>query len=209
MPPCRPLLPRSAKRLASFMPVLTDSHRVSFQRQPCARRRRRGPRLMPSRPSRLHSNIPTDTTTCSSCSSSETPVLESLACSCDLPTTLTPSPTSPQLVSTSYASPHPNLLEMARLIPSTEDQDDRTGRQDREAADREPTTPPPPAPPALASGWWAVYLHAWAAADLGFSITSGIPPARSVSGPSPPRTTVALTASALSTMLPIWTRSTT
>lgn len=50
---------------------------------------------------------PPDTTISSSSSSSETPVLESLVCSCDLPMTPTPSPTFLLLVSISCVASRP------------------------------------------------------------------------------------------------------
>jgi len=150
---------------------------------------RRRPCLAGSAP--LTARCPPDTTTSSSSCSSVTLVSESRACSSALPTTHTQRATSQPSVSTSCVAPRTccrrrrssNLCQKIRTI----ELDGKTVKlQIVRARQARPASP----------------SHA----NRG---CSGIPLARSDSGPSHPPTTVVPTVSASSTMSPTWTRSTT
>ena len=133
-----------------------------------------------------------DFNTFSSSSSSVTLVSESLVFSFDSPTTPTLSPTSRPSVSTLYVKAGSSPDNSADS--HTEDPHNRARWTNGEAPDR--TCPKCQGINTRREG-------------LTWTFDSGTPQDKSVSVPSPPHTTAALTASASSTMSPTWTASTT
>jgi hypothetical protein len=132
-----------------------------------------------------------DTTTCSSCSSSVTLVLESPACCFALPTTHTQRATSQQSVLISFVCPHTSAY---RQREANMCQKIRTIELDGKTVKLQIVCLP----------------HSQSAYNTELTGDySGTPPAKSGSEPSHRRTTGAPMVSALSTMLLTWTRSTT